>query len=71
MEFLESFGQISSTSHYPNQKLVHMQGEEIHQNAASKSLKQSWGELEVSYWRQTLKNQEANWFMKYQTSRIM
>jgi hypothetical protein len=48
-----------------------MQGEEIHQNAASTSLKQSWGELEVSYWRQTLKNQEANWFMKYQTSRIM
>lgn len=34
-ELLKSFGQISSTSHFPNQTLVHKQGEETDHNAAN------------------------------------
>lgn len=34
MEFLEPFDRISMIFHFPNQKLVHKQGEEIDQNAA-------------------------------------
>lgn len=32
-ELLEFFAQISLTSHFPNQKQVHKQGEEIHPDA--------------------------------------
>lgn len=34
-ELLKSFDQISSTSHFPNQTLVHTQGGETDQNAAN------------------------------------
>jgi len=34
-ELLKSFDQISSTSHFPNQTLVHKQGGETGQNAAN------------------------------------
>ena len=34
-ELLKSFDQISSTSHFPNQRLVHKQGGETGQNAAN------------------------------------
>ena len=34
-ELLKSFDQISLTSHFPNQTLVHKQGGEMGQNAAN------------------------------------